>query len=304
MEQINLTERKDLREQAMKHIGVLDKVKSLFLIPELDGMTMKQIADYYEVPINTIQICYKRNKNEINNDGVMRKYLSDFTNGYNLTLLDKDRYTTTFQISPDMQVTIPNAGVNIFSKRAVFRFGMLLRESAIAREVRTQLLNIMEDTTPEQQVISLELEQQLYLKYAQAAIDGNKEDLLEASKDVFNYKNRHIEALKARNDELAEQNKLLADEILRWEDRACINKAVRTIAAINNTEFAFIWTELYDELMYKHSINLKLRGKSPYIQHVKEEEWKMVAKSLAAICEKRGINFAYVIRKAKLENII
>lgn len=40
---------------------------------------------------------------------------------------------------------IPNRGIRCFSKRAVLRFGMLLRDSEVAKEVRTQLLNIKEE---------------------------------------------------------------------------------------------------------------------------------------------------------------
>ena len=44
------------------------------------------------------------------------------------------------QIDDNTHLEIPNRGIKCFSKRAILRIGMLLRDSKIAQEVRTQLL--------------------------------------------------------------------------------------------------------------------------------------------------------------------
>lgn len=46
MEVNTMVENKDLREQYISRVEVLDKVKALFLIPQLDMVTAKQIADF------------------------------------------------------------------------------------------------------------------------------------------------------------------------------------------------------------------------------------------------------------------
>ena len=64
----SLLENKELRDGAIERIEVLDKVKQLFLIPELECMTVKQVADYYEIPLSTVNDQYQNNKLEFDED--------------------------------------------------------------------------------------------------------------------------------------------------------------------------------------------------------------------------------------------
>lgn len=121
----NFTEEKDLRDKCMEEIGVLDKVKKMFLIPEIELMTMTQVADYFAVDINTIRVCYQRNREEIEPDGVVFKRSSELM--AHLVLLEKKQTTKVYEISKDEKVVIPNRGINCFPKRAILRIVMLLR---------------------------------------------------------------------------------------------------------------------------------------------------------------------------------
>lgn len=80
--QLQFTERKEkeLRNQYIGRVEVLDKVKKLFLIPELEVMTVKQVAEFYEVDPHTITVCYQRNKAEVDEDGVMHYTKRDYEN--------------------------------------------------------------------------------------------------------------------------------------------------------------------------------------------------------------------------------
>jgi hypothetical protein len=51
-------------------------------------------------------------------------------------------------------VTFPHGGIGLFTRRAILRVGMLLRDSEIA-EVRTQLLNIEKKVTVEQTIANI-----------------------------------------------------------------------------------------------------------------------------------------------------
>lgn len=236
VQEINFIEQKDVREKYISQLEVLDKVKKLFLIPELDMMTTQQIADYYEVNYDVIKKCYQRNKSEIDSDGIVLKML-DFWRGHYVPSKDSKKGSTTFQISDNIQIVVPNAGIKLFSKRAVLRFGMLLRDSAIAKEVRTQLLNTFEHTTEEQRTTDIDQEMSLMLNLVAAFKNNNPAEMLTASAELSDFQKRHIEQLTKANDELATNNKVLAGDILKWEDRACLNKAIRTIAAIQSVPF-------------------------------------------------------------------
>lgn len=64
---------KEIRDKCINKIELLDKVKQIFLLPELECLTTKQMADYFEVGTEAIQSQYKRNKNEFDEDGVILK---------------------------------------------------------------------------------------------------------------------------------------------------------------------------------------------------------------------------------------
>ena len=58
-------------------------------------------------------------------------------------------------------LTVPSRGIRVFPRRAILRIGMLLRDSAVAKEVRTQLLNIEEKTSNEIKTEDINEEQRL-----------------------------------------------------------------------------------------------------------------------------------------------
>ena len=171
---------------------------------------------------------------------------------------------------------------------------MLLQGSEVAQEVRTQLLNIFDQSSEEQRLADLELEQELYMKYARAALDGTKEELLEAAKEAFDFKNRHIAALQ-------KENKVLAGEIMTWTDRACVNRAVRYMAGLAHLSIGRVWNELYAELRYKHGMGLSQRGPAPFIQHVREDEWAKVQQTVVSMCYQYGLDAGPVMEAAKIK---
>ena len=285
----------DTRKALAGRIEVLDKVKALVLLPQINLVTISQIADYYEVPYDTVKSCFVRNRSEIEADGA-KKYTPADVKDWKLQDAPSKgfRGRVEYNLGNGVTLSVPNGGVCLFSKRAVLRIGMLLQGSEVAREVRTQLLNIFDQASEEQRLADLELEKELYMRYARAALDGTKEELLEAAKEAFDYKNRHIAALE-------EQNKVLAGEIMTWTDRACVNRAVRCMAGLAHLPIGKVWKELYAELRYKHGMGLSQRGPAPFIQHVREDEWAKVQQTVVAMCYNYGLAAEPVIEAAKIK---
>src|SRR5699024_2911757 len=89
-------------------------------------------------------------------------------------------------------------GSNIFTLRAVLNVGMLLRDSEIAKEVRSQLLNVYEESSDEQKVKSISEEQVMLLDIIQS---GSVEDRAVSLSKYNEYKNRHIDKLEKQNEE-------------------------------------------------------------------------------------------------------
>lgn len=215
---------------------------------------------------------------EIDSDGT--KILSrDFYDGSvkNPTSV-KEQTKVTYTFDDGQVVSINNRGLKAFSKRAVLRIGMILQQSSVAREVRTQLLNIEEKTSDEVKTYDINEEQSLMLAVGMAVASGDANAVAVATTNLIAFKNRHIEKLK--ND-----NKALADGILEWKDRDRLNAGIRKISAVTGIHFSKMWNELYKNLQYKYGICLKQRGGTPYVQWIKESEWNKVIKTFCAMCE-------------------
>jgi hypothetical protein len=197
--------------------------------------------------------------------------------------LEMSKGKAVFTYKTGETLTVPMRGLKVFPRRAILRIGMLLRDSNVAKEVRTQLLNIEEKTSNEIKTQDIDEEQKLAIEIGMSYISGNLEQFATSSAKMMAFKNRHIEQLQ-------HDNKALAGEILKWEDRSKINFAVRKLAKMVHKLEGYVWTELYKELKYKHHIDVKMRGEKPWIQHIKEDEWQKVIQTFSAMCEENEIS--------------
>lgn len=331
---------KSIREKCIERTEVLDKVKKLLLIPQMKCMTIRQVAEYYEVDIKVLQKCWERNRVEIEADGVVTKTPTIFKEIFKPTRcllkndegilkptscllkndeeflkgtscpfknLEQKNGKLIVQIDDSTRLEIPNRGIKCFSKRAILRIGMLLRDSKIAQEVRTQLLNIVEHTTeekPELVTMDIDEEQRLQLNIGKAFASGDMMELAAATQAYSNFQKRHIQKLETENTTLNNDKKLLTAEILDLSDRKMLSAVIRKLASVLHMDYSMAWGCLYKQLNYRYSINLKARGdrKKPYIQYVRDNEWDKVQKCIVALLEDNGINASEFIKTCKPAN--
>lgn len=118
-------EMKELRERTIDRIDVLDKVGTLLLLPNTEYATTEMVAEYYNVTKEVIRQVKVRNDEELSLDGVRHyknKEIKELINSGNMS-----------------QLKIPPTGTLLFSKRAVLRVGMLLRDSDVANKIKEEL---------------------------------------------------------------------------------------------------------------------------------------------------------------------
>lgn len=172
---------KEQREENIGKIEVLDKVGKLLSLGKTEFSTVKQVSEYYGVGEEAIQSVYKRHKNEIDSDGVKHESSEEI-----IRLIVHNEQLKIESMSGKKIVdgiVIPNRGMKLFSKRAVLRIGMLLRDSKVAAELRTRLLNIYEagENTPqnngktivENNLNLIETEKEIRDKLAKAIAEGD-----------------------------------------------------------------------------------------------------------------------------------
>ena len=285
MKETQFIDDRHLRDKNVSRFDVLEKVKDLLLISGTDYAVLSQVADYYEVGLEAIASLVKDNREELLEDGlinatgvetkeILGKFSKDFANQRGYFTCDGIKFNHRNNL--------------LFTRRSILRVGMLLRDSVIAKEVRTQLLNVEEKTSDDVKIQDITEEQSLMLAVGMAFANGDLNAFATASTNLVAFKNRHIEQLQADNEKLENDNMALAGDILEWSDRKKMSAGIRRLKTFTTLTYADLWNELYRNLQYKYGISLKQRGKSPFIQHVKESEWDKVIKVFSAMCEAYG----------------
>ncbi|MFI5658160.1 restriction endonuclease [Streptomyces sp. NPDC051684] len=126
-----LIESKSLRHSVLDRTDVLDKVRALSLLPDGTHVTTAMVAAYFDVAETVINNLLSRHRQELTSNGlrVLRGFeLREFKE------LNLSSYPHSF---PQ-----PRSSLALWSRRAVLNVAMLLRDSDIARQVRTYLLDI------------------------------------------------------------------------------------------------------------------------------------------------------------------
>ena len=135
-----ILENEDVRDKIIGESNLLtslEKIKVINFYPGKLFVGVKQAADFYEVSIEAIKSQIKRNRNELQKDGLKCLYKEE------LATLKKEKAITNNElyINPHTNKFI------IIPKKALLRIGLLLSNSPIATLLRSYILNVSEKRT-------------------------------------------------------------------------------------------------------------------------------------------------------------
>jgi hypothetical protein len=136
-----LTESRTMRAQTSGRVDVLDKVKALALLPDGVHATTEIVASYFEVGTDAIESIVRRHRDELTENG-METLRGDALRAFNET------------VSPT--VSSRRNSLRVFTRRTILNVAQLLTESDVARRVRTYLLEVEEQATPQQRYEGVE----------------------------------------------------------------------------------------------------------------------------------------------------
>lgn len=133
MNELILVESQAARNEFANRTDVLQKVKKLSLLPDDVYVTVQMTAAYYESPKKTVETLIRSHRRELEQDGL--RVLSGEELKQFATLMTK-------VAKDDTLLTNRTRHLTVLPRRAVLRIGMLLRDSEVAKQVRTYLLNM------------------------------------------------------------------------------------------------------------------------------------------------------------------
>jgi hypothetical protein len=124
--EVALLESRALRDSVTHRTEALDKVKALVLLPDGVYVTTTMVADYFEVGRKAINSLIQRHREELHG------------NGFRILKGEESNRFLDFNLK---STQVSGRGVAIYDRRAVLNIAMLLRESDVARRVRSHLLD-------------------------------------------------------------------------------------------------------------------------------------------------------------------
>lgn len=260
---------KEMRENCVNRLEVLDKVGDLLLLSNTEYATTSQVATYYGVTTRHIEDLVSNNKEELISDGFGLKNANSFISELNFgNKVTKQRGKFLVEINDGEILTFAPRGVNLFPKRAILRIGMLLRDSKIAKEIRTKLLDVVYDaqsiktdngnTIIENIVDEIGTERELILQKVEAEMKGDYPEVSVINAKLFALKNKRISELEK------EVETITTHSLTIIESRSVINRLVRKIGAKEyNAKFYEAWNELWSKVNYKLHTNVKARKEKP-----------------------------------------
>ncbi|MEU5718338.1 hypothetical protein AB0G71_21610 [Streptomyces sp. NPDC020403] len=136
--EVALLESHALRVEQMERVEALDKVKSLVMLPDGIHLRTEDVARYFEVSTEVIKKVTQRHRTEVEENGLR------LLRGSELRLFHGDMMSLW---GPEGRESYPQAvtQLTLYTRRTVLNVAMLLRDSDIARSVRTHLLDAEED---------------------------------------------------------------------------------------------------------------------------------------------------------------
>ncbi|MFG2591642.1 hypothetical protein [Streptomyces sp. NPDC048438] len=136
--EVALLESQALRVEQMGRVEVLDKVKSLVMLPDGIHLRAEEVARYFEVSTISVRRLTDRHQKELVSNGMM------VLRGAELQSFHSDMVSLW---KAEGQGSYPQAAtqLRLYTRRTVLNVAMLLRDSDIARSVRTHLLDVEED---------------------------------------------------------------------------------------------------------------------------------------------------------------
>ncbi|MEG4149441.1 hypothetical protein [Microcoleus sp. Pol12B5] len=239
---------------------VLSKAKALvFALWQGTGAaTTEQMAEYYDVPSATLRQLFKRHRDELDSDGV--KVL---------------RGKALNEVSDMMSLTSTASNITIWTPRAALRLGMLLRDSDVAKQVRTVLLDVAEGDRMDRSTTSQPLPPQSSLDVLAQSLQA----LTQVAQSMAEVERRQREQEVILTQLVAGKEQAeaeLAALPLSQESPADIpargrtNMIVRNYAQRNSISYPAIWSKLYLELYYRYKFDVKSRcrrsGRKPLDQ--------------------------------------
>ena len=212
------------RNKYINKVSVIDKVKPIYSINNCGYFTLQQLADYFEVKVNTLRKIIQRHikEFELDNPKLLSKeeLIVMFEKEKNVVIREH-RYGLTIESSePKVSITVAHNGVKLLSKNSLLRLAMFLTNSFIAERIKEELLipdncvhkdiEIVKESKNEQLTEEEYLEElkSAYANFGYSVLNKNLEEMHQYIEDIKRLEGEEDDLISKVN-KLQEENQQL-----------------------------------------------------------------------------------------------
>lgn len=152
----DILEKEELRQEILNNnrsLNIMDKYKTITTINNMEYETLDKVAEYFEVDYECMRVLIQRHKDELIKNGLLilngsktREILVEnkmlFTNYRGYFIADNRKFANKSNI--------------LVNKRCFLNMAMLLRDSKVAQDIRSKILDIVLNENPKTEISTID----------------------------------------------------------------------------------------------------------------------------------------------------
>ena len=152
----DILEKEELRQEILNNnrsLNIMNEYKTITTINNMEYETMDRVAEYFEVDYKCISKLIERHKEELINNGLLvlsGSNTRDYLGRYKVSFHNYRGYF----IAENRKFN--NKSNTLINKRCFLNIAMLLRDSKIAEEIRSKILDIVLNGNSNNEVITID----------------------------------------------------------------------------------------------------------------------------------------------------
>ena len=198
----DILEKEELRQEILNNnrsLNIMDKYKTITTINNMEYETLDKVAEYFEVDYECIKKLVQNNKLELIKNGLLilkgketRELLVRENNS-------PHNYKGYF-ISDNRKFN--NKSNTLVNKRCFLNMAMLLRDSKVAQDIRSKILNIVLNENPKTEISTIDNTELLRMIKVQS-------DLIKYQGNMINELTKTVKDLSNKIDDLNKKSKFI-----------------------------------------------------------------------------------------------
>ena len=205
----DILEKEELRENILNNnrsLNIMDEYKTITTINNMEYETIDRVAKYFEVDYDCIKKLIQNNKRELIKNGL---------------LILKGRETREFLVRENNSPTnyrgyfiadnrkFANKSNILVNKRCFLNMAMLLRDSKIAQDIRSKILDIVLNENPKTEISTIDNTELLRMIKVQGDLIKYQGNMIKRQDNNINELTKIVKDLSNKIDDLNKKSKFI-----------------------------------------------------------------------------------------------